>query len=56
MTKFQLGYAYRLHLTGPLNLAVGGTAAAFAKPSALDAAYGKHPMGYTLFAKLSLGH
>jgi hypothetical protein len=54
VTKFQAGYAYRLPL-GPLNLALGGTASAFAKPEALDAAYGKSPMGYTVFAKISLG-
>ena len=54
MSKFQAGYAYRLPI-GPVNLALGGTVAAFAKPGALDAAYGKNPMGYTVFAKLSLG-
>jgi hypothetical protein len=56
VSKFQLGYAYRLPLTGPLNLALGGTISAFAKPDALDAAYGKNPMCFTLFAKFSLGH
>jgi hypothetical protein len=56
VSKFQLGYAYRMPLTGPLNLALGGTVSAFAKPKALDSAYGKNPMGFTLFAKLSLGH
>lgn len=56
VSKFQAGYAYRLPLTGPLNLALGGSVSAFAKPDALDAAYGRNPMGYTLFAKLSLGH
>ena len=54
VTKLQGGYAYRLPL-GPLSLALGGTVAAFAKPSVLDAAYGNHPMGYTLFAKISFG-
>lgn len=56
VSKFQAGYAYRLPLTGPLNLALGSTVSAFAKPDALDAAYGKNPMGLTVFAKLSLGH
>lgn len=56
VSKFQAGYAYRLSLTGPLNLALGGTVSAFGKPDALDTAYGRSPMGYTLFAKLSLGH
>lgn len=56
VSKFQAGYAYRLPLAGPLNLALGGTISAYAKPDALDAAYGKNPMGFTLFAKFSLGH
>lgn len=55
VSKFQLGYARRLPL-GPFELALGGSAAAFAKPTALDPYYGSNPMGYTLFAKLSLGH
>jgi hypothetical protein len=56
VSKFQAGYAYRLPITGPLNLALGGTVSAFAKPAALVAAYGKNPVGFTLFAKFSLGH
>jgi hypothetical protein len=55
VTKFQAGYAYRVPL-GPFEMALGGSAAAFAKPQALDAAYGKSPMGYTVFAKFSLGN
>ncbi len=55
VSKFQAGYAYRLPLTGPLNLALGGSVAAFAKPDALDAAYGDSPIGWTMFARLSLG-
>ncbi len=54
VTKFQAGYAYRLPI-GPVNLALGGTLSAFAKPSALDPYYGKSPMGYTVFARFSLG-
>jgi hypothetical protein len=54
VTKLQAGYAYTLPL-GPFGLSLGGSAARFFKPSALDAAYGQHPMGYTLFAKLTLG-
>ncbi len=56
VSKFQAGYAYRLPLTGPLNLALGGTVSAYAKPRALDAAYGDKPLGYTLFARLALGN
>ena len=55
VSKFQAGYAYRLPLGEQFNLALGGTVSAFAKPDALDMAYGKNPMGYTLFARLSLG-
>jgi hypothetical protein len=54
VTKFQAGYAYRVPL-GPVNLALGGTVSAFAKPDALDFAYGSKPMGYTLFARFSFG-
>ncbi|MFA6115880.1 MAG: hypothetical protein WC729_17930 [Sphingomonas sp.] len=55
VSKFEGGYAYRLPLPGPFGLAVGGALAAYAKPAALDAAYGDAPVSYTLFAKLSLG-
>jgi len=54
VTKLQAGYAYTLAL-GPFGLSLGGSAAAFLKPDALDAFYGDDPMGYTLFAKLTLG-
>lgn len=55
VTKFQLGYARRFDLD-PFELAIGGSGAVYAKPDALDAAYGSKPFGYTVFAKLSLGH
>jgi hypothetical protein len=55
VSKFQAGYAYRLPITDDLKLALGGTVSAFAAPQALAAAYGSGPMGFTLFAKLSLG-
>lgn len=55
VTKFQAGYAYRIALSGPLNLALGGTVAAFDKPRLLDAAYGANPIGATVFARLSIG-
>jgi hypothetical protein len=55
VSKFQLGYAYRLAVTETLNLALGGTVSAFAFPRALEPRYGDNPMGYTLFARLSLG-
>ena len=54
ITKFQAGYAWRIPV-GAVNVALGGTVSAFAKPAALDAFYGDSPMGYTLFARFSLG-
>ncbi len=54
VSKVQAGYAYTLPL-GPFGLSLGGSAATFIKPDALDAFYGDDPMGYTLFAKLTLG-
>jgi hypothetical protein len=55
VTKLQAGYARHVPLTGPLTLTLGASGAAYLKPDALDAAYGDNPLGYTLFAKLSLG-
>lgn len=54
VSKGQIGYARRIPL-GPVELALGGSVNAYAKPAALDAAYGKNPMGYTLFARITLG-
>ncbi len=55
VTKFQAGYAWRTGI-GPFGLALGGTLSAFATPAALDPYYGRGPMGYTLFARISIGH
>ncbi len=55
ITKFQAGYARHAPL-GPVDLTLGGSLNAYAKPAALDAAYGNNPWGYTVFAKLSLGN
>lgn len=55
ITKFQAGYARHLPV-GPFDLALGGSLSAYAKSAALDAAYGSNPWGYTLFARISLGH
>jgi hypothetical protein len=38
-----------------VHVALGGSGAVFAKPAALSAAYGKNPIGATVFAKFSLG-
>lgn len=55
VTKFQAGYARRIPL-GPVELALGGAVSAYAKPTALDPYYGRNPIGYTLFARINLGH
>ncbi|WP_294356303.1 hypothetical protein [uncultured Sphingomonas sp.] len=55
VTKAEGGYAYRLPIVGPLGVALGGTVAAYAKPDALDDAYGRTPVSWTLFAKLAVG-
>jgi hypothetical protein len=56
VTRVEAGYAYRIKLPGPFGLAIGGSGFVTAKPAALDAAYGKSPLGWTAFAKLSLGN
>jgi hypothetical protein len=60
VTRAEAGYAWRIGLDddwgeGKWNLALGGTVMAYAKPAALDAAYGRSPFGATLFARLSFG-
>ena len=55
VTKFQVGYARHLPL-GPVQLTLGGSASAYAKPAALEPTYGSNPMGYTVFMRISLGH
>jgi hypothetical protein len=54
VSKFQIGYARHIPV-GPVSLALGGAVSAFAKPAALDAAYGRAPIGVTLFARVMLG-
>ena len=55
VTRFEGGYAYRIPIAEKAELALGGSLAAYAKPKALDAAYGKAPVSATLFARLGLG-
>jgi hypothetical protein len=55
VTKAEAGYAYRIPISGPFGVALGGTVAAYAKPDALDAAYGAHPVSWSLFTKFALG-
>ncbi len=54
--KFQLGYAYTLPLTEAFARSLGGSGSTYSKPRPLDAAYGRGGVGYTLFARLTLGH
>ncbi|MCW3848931.1 hypothetical protein OF829_16965 [Sphingomonas sp. LB-2] len=54
VAKFEGGYAYRIPLTDTVNLALGGSAMTYARPGALAPYYGR-PIGFTAFAKLSLG-
>lgn len=54
VTKLQAGYARRLPVD-PIKLALGGSIATFLMPSALETAYGRRPVQFTLFAKLMLG-
>ena len=59
VTKAEGGYAYRLPIAnvlgGAFGVALGGTVAAYAKPAALAAAYGRAPVSWTLFSKFVLG-
>jgi hypothetical protein len=55
VAKLQAGYAYTVPLGDAFGLSLGGSAAKFFKPAALDGAYGENPMGYTVFVKLTLG-
>jgi hypothetical protein len=55
VTRFEGGYAYRVPLGGAAELALGGSLAAYAKPAALDGAYGRNPISGTVFARLALG-
>jgi len=55
VTKLQAGYAYTLPLGDAFALSLGGSAALFLAPNALDPVYGDTPTGVTAFAKLTLG-
>ena len=52
--KATLGYAYTIPIR-PFGLSIGGSGSMYAKPAALDMAYGRNPKSFTAFAKLSLG-
>ncbi len=54
VTRFEGGYAYQIPL-GIAELALGGSAAAYAKPAALDSAYGRAPVSVTGFVRLAIG-
>lgn len=55
LTRATLGYAWRVPI-GSFDLALGGAVDTYDKPVALESAYGRKLLGYTLFAKLSLDH
>lgn len=55
ITKVEGGYAWRQRIAGPVELAMGGSVAGYAYPAALDGAYGRQPISYTLFVRLGLG-
>jgi hypothetical protein len=55
ISKFTAGYAYTLPLGRSFAVALGAAASAYAKPDALDIAYGRQPHSLTIFAKLILG-
>lgn len=56
VTRLQLGYARHIPVTSTVSLTLGASAAVYARPGALVAAYGDDPFGYTLFARFNLGH
>jgi hypothetical protein len=56
ISLFEAGYAHRLRLTRDTGVALGGALGIYAKPAALDAAYGRFPVSATVFAKLMLGN
>jgi len=56
VTRLQLGYARHIPLGDVLSLTLGASGSAYAKPGSLDAVYGRDPFGYTLFARLNIGH
>jgi hypothetical protein len=55
VSRATIGYAYRVPLGGLLRLAVGGSGSIHFLPDALRMDYGRTPLAFTLFAKLSLG-
>jgi hypothetical protein len=56
VVKSQAGYAWNTPIgSGPVHLALGGSANLYGKPAVLDGIYGNSPWGYTLFARLTIG-
>lgn len=55
ISKAQVGYAYNLPLGRDFGLAIGGSAAIFTMPAALEPYYGTSPAGLTGFVRLTLG-
>jgi hypothetical protein len=55
VTRVEAGYAWRHKLGDLLAVTLGANALAILKPDALDPYYGKSPLGWTGFVRLSLG-
>lgn len=55
VTKMQVGYAYQVALARDVYVAFGGSGSAYRMPSVLKPYYGKSPLGWTGFIRLSLG-
>ena len=55
VARLSAGYAYTVPLGQAASLALGASGSAYAKPHALDIAYGDAPKSVTLFAKLAIG-
>lgn len=58
VSKLQAGYArhWPLNFDESLRLTLGGSVATWIKPDALNGEYGKQPVGFTVFARIALGH
>jgi len=52
--KFSLGYLYDFVASGPVRWGLGGVVGALRGPSALDPAYGSHPMSLLVFLQARL--
>ena len=54
VSKLSVGYLYQVPMVNHVKMGVGGLVSGYALPSELDAAYGKNPVSFLLFARASL--